>query len=81
MKQIIVICDGCSEIIAFSGEMPQEEAERLKSRITINPFGAPRCDKCRVEPYSDINLAHTILITQFSPVREIGQVFNPPPEN
>lgn len=60
--QIVVTCDGCKGVMASSDEMAREEAERMKSRLVMNPFGAPRCKACKIEPYSDINLAHTITI-------------------
>lgn len=72
-KQIIVTCDGCKDLIAFSQAMTQEEAEVKKGRLVINPFGAPRCRKCvGVEPYSDINLAHTVEIVDFDPARSFS---------
>lgn len=61
--QIVVTCDGCNGEMVRSVIMTKEEAERLKSRLVMNPFGAPRCSNCKnLEPYSDINLAHTISI-------------------
>lgn len=71
-KQIIVTCDQCKKIMAMSDPMTLEEAQRMKSRLVMSPFGAPRCDTCKVEPYSDINLAHTIEVVDFSKKRKLA---------
>ena len=65
--KIVVTCDGCKKVMAYSDPMEKEAAEQKKSRLVMNPFGAPRCDTCKVEPYTDINLAHTITIEPVSP--------------
>lgn len=65
-KQIIVTCNNCEDLLAFSDAMTQEEAEAKRSKLVMNPFGAPSCKKCRdLEPYSDINLNHTVSIVDF----------------
>lgn len=72
-KQIVVTCDNCKSLMAFSESMGENEANELKSRLAMNPFGAPRCKKCEgTEPYSDINLAHTIAVVDFMPDRQLA---------
>ncbi len=79
-KQIIVTCDNCHRLMAFSGAMGEEDAKEKKSRLTINPFGAPRCKDCKsVEPYSDINLMHTISIVDFKEERSFENPLIPKP--
>lgn len=57
------MCDNCKGEMARSVIMTKEEAEKNKGKLAMNPFGAPRCQKCKdVEPYSDINLMHTISV-------------------
>lgn len=72
LKQLVVTCDGCRGIIAFSDAMDSEEAARKKSSLTMNPFGAPRCRRCKIEPYSDISLMHTIEIRDFDESVELA---------
>lgn len=55
----------------MSDEMEEVEASRLKTRLLINPIGAPKCDVCKIEPYSDINLMHTIEVVDFEPERKL----------
>jgi len=70
-KQLVVTCDECKGVIALSREMTKEEAEKARPMLAINPFGAPRCKKCKIEPYSDINLMHTIHIEDFDKDRTL----------
>lgn len=71
--QIVVTCDKCRDVLAFSDEMPQEEAEQLKRRLTMSVFGAPRCKKCRnIEPYSDISMMHTTAVLPYNKNVKIG---------
>lgn len=61
--QILVTCDNCKGEMARSDTMKKEEAKSYKSRLVMNPFGAPKCSTCKgIEPYSDINLMHTITV-------------------
>lgn len=67
--EILVTCDACGGEMARSQPMSKDAAESLKRRLSINPFGAPRCSDCKnLEPYSDINLMHTITV---QPVKQI----------
>ena len=66
--QIVVTCDGCKGEMARSLAMTEEKANTMKSKLVMNPFGAPRCKNCKdVEPYSDINLAHTLTVVPVGP--------------
>ena len=66
-KQIVVTCSQCRDVLAFSKAMTQKEAEGKRSGLAMNPFGAPRCKKCKgLEPYSDINLMHKIEVENYN---------------
>lgn len=62
------MCDNCKRLLAFSDAMGKTEAEKKKSKLVMNSFGAPRCKnkKCKsVEPYRDINLMHIIEVVNY----------------
>ena len=72
-KQVIVTCNNCHDLMGYTKAMSEEDAKKLKSKLVINPFGAPRCKKCKgIEPYNDINLAHTIEVVDFDSKRKLA---------